>query len=246
MIGQAAQDWRREELRRGIGGDEQCEDEVGLSEISYHEWQDRYQQRAADGVHERQKQDGPGGARNLLKHMATLASLMGSGSAHRTALPARLLQSKPFPRTLKCMSTFKGPSEGGSGGKRGHRNMEHWGFNDEVKDAARARRRLDDRDRSQQRSDEPIEWTLLPGARAQHYAEEAIVEIAPGHELAGHEFTAVSTCPACDDVLFRVGDGSFVIVHLTWSGEQERPPWPRTTRLAGFVAAELAIAQHDH
>lgn len=41
------------------------------------------------------------------------------------------------------MGIFKGPSEGGSGGKLGHSNMEHWGYNDEVKDAARKRRRLD-------------------------------------------------------------------------------------------------------
>lgn len=38
----------------------------------------------------------------------------------------------------------KQPSEGGSGGKRGHSNMEHWVYNDEIKDASRRRRRLDD------------------------------------------------------------------------------------------------------
>jgi len=43
------------------------------------------------------------------------------------------------------MGNPKGPSEGGSGGKRGHSNMEHWGYTDEVKRAARKRRRLDSR-----------------------------------------------------------------------------------------------------
>ncbi len=43
------------------------------------------------------------------------------------------------------MSIPKGPSEGGSGGKRGHSNMEHWGHSDEVKEAARLRRRIDDK-----------------------------------------------------------------------------------------------------
>ncbi len=42
------------------------------------------------------------------------------------------------------MSNTKGPSEGGSGGKRGHSNMEHWGHTDEVKEAARVQRRQDD------------------------------------------------------------------------------------------------------
>ena len=43
------------------------------------------------------------------------------------------------------MAVTKGPSEGGSGGKRGHSGMEHWGYTDEVKEAARRGRRLDDK-----------------------------------------------------------------------------------------------------
>ncbi len=46
-------------------------------------------------------------------------------------------------QAIPHMGTVKGPSEGGSGGKRGHSNMEHWGFTGEVKEAARKRRRLD-------------------------------------------------------------------------------------------------------
>jgi hypothetical protein len=38
------------------------------------------------------------------------------------------------------------PSEGGSGGKRGHSAMEHWAFTAEIKDAARIRRRAGDRE----------------------------------------------------------------------------------------------------
>lgn len=40
------------------------------------------------------------------------------------------------------MSLPKGPTEGGSGGRRGHSNMEHWGYTDEVKLAAKKRRRI--------------------------------------------------------------------------------------------------------
>jgi hypothetical protein len=39
----------------------------------------------------------------------------------------------------------RGPTEGGSGGKRGHSNMEHWGYTAEVKRTARMRRRLNDK-----------------------------------------------------------------------------------------------------
>jgi hypothetical protein len=40
--------------------------------------------------------------------------------------------------------------EGGSGGKRGHSGMEHWAFTEEIKDAARAQRRIADRARSRE------------------------------------------------------------------------------------------------
>jgi len=43
------------------------------------------------------------------------------------------------------MGVPKGPTEGGSGGKRGHSGMEHWGFNKEVMKLAKRRRRLDDK-----------------------------------------------------------------------------------------------------
>jgi hypothetical protein len=43
------------------------------------------------------------------------------------------------------MSYRKGPTEGGSGGKRGHSGMEHWDYTEAVKKAARRRRRGEDK-----------------------------------------------------------------------------------------------------
>jgi hypothetical protein len=40
------------------------------------------------------------------------------------------------------MAILKGLSDAGQGGKRGHSNMDHWEFNEEIKEAARKRRRL--------------------------------------------------------------------------------------------------------
>ena len=40
------------------------------------------------------------------------------------------------------MAIMKGVADAGQGGKRGHSNMDHWEFNDEIKSAARKRRRL--------------------------------------------------------------------------------------------------------
>jgi hypothetical protein len=36
----------------------------------------------------------------------------------------------------------KGKADGGQGGKRGHSNMDHWEFTEEIKLAAKKRRRL--------------------------------------------------------------------------------------------------------
>lgn len=44
-----------------------------------------------------------------------------------------------------AMGIPKGPTEGGSGGNRGHSNMEHWGYTGEVKETARKRRRIEDK-----------------------------------------------------------------------------------------------------
>ena len=55
----------------------------------------------------------------------------------------------------------KVPSEGGSGGKRGHSNMEHWAFTAEIKGAARVRRRADDREQSPRASGMRIDLAAL-------------------------------------------------------------------------------------
>ena len=53
------------------------------------------------------------------------------------------------------MGLGRGPTEGGSGGKRGHSGMEHWGFADEVKEVAKKRRRIADEDAvAEQREEE--------------------------------------------------------------------------------------------
>ena len=39
------------------------------------------------------------------------------------------------------MGTMKLKTEGGQGGRRGHSNMTHWATTEEIKEAARVRRR---------------------------------------------------------------------------------------------------------
>jgi hypothetical protein len=41
------------------------------------------------------------------------------------------------------MAIGRGKPDGGQGGKRGHSNMDHWEFTEEIKQASRKRRRLE-------------------------------------------------------------------------------------------------------
>lgn len=50
------------------------------------------------------------------------------------------------PRGARKSGMSGNPTEGGSGGKRGHSNMEHRVYTAEIKEAARRRRRAMDRE----------------------------------------------------------------------------------------------------
>jgi hypothetical protein len=86
----------------------------------------------------------------------------------------------------------------------------------------------------------------MDGDSAQAVEDEVTTEIAPGHELHQLALTAVAKCEGCDSVVYRASDGTFAVVHLSWSRKPETPPWPRTTRLGGFIAVESSMDQHEH
>ena len=44
------------------------------------------------------------------------------------------------------MANYKGPTEGGSGGRRGHSGMEHFVYSHELKESSRKQRRIDDKE----------------------------------------------------------------------------------------------------
>ncbi len=91
----------------------------------------------------------------------------------------------------------------------------------------------------------PRGWTAVTELAAP-LEREARAEIGDGHELWGRGLVAVARCEGGDHVLFRVDDGTWAIVHLSWSSHIEPPPCPSTIRLGGFIAVDLAVAQHDH
>jgi hypothetical protein len=71
-------------------------------------------------------------------------------------------------------------------------------------------------------------------------------EVQPGHHLAGRKAVPIAKCGGCDDAIFRVDDGTWAIVHLTWSRRPEAPPWPRTERIVSFPGLETAMSSHAH
>jgi hypothetical protein len=91
----------------------------------------------------------------------------------------------------------------------------------------------------------PEPWFIAPEELRLQLRDELRRELAPGHPLHDEVLVAVAKCGGCDDAVFSV-EGRFVRwarVHLTWSRQEERPPFPRTT-----IHATLreSVAGHEH
>ena len=74
-------------------------------------------------------------------------------------------------------------------------------------------------------------------------------EVAPGHPLHGVPVAAIGKHGGCDDVLFRLLDGSgrVAVVHLTWTqSPPERPPWPAAELFASGEAFAAERMRPDH
>jgi hypothetical protein len=90
----------------------------------------------------------------------------------------------------------------------------------------------------------PAPWWVPDEAAREKLTSELLTEVSDGHPLFGLDTSVLNRCAACDEVLIRVGEGDFGMVHLTWSGKSERPPWPRFTHTGGYVATEAAQSVH--
>lgn len=70
-------------------------------------------------------------------------------------------------------------------------------------------------------------------------------EIAPGHRLHGRVERVEASFEAGDDVIVRLSDGTFALVHPTWSRRQEPPPFPTSRLLGEAEAASVAILEWE-
>lgn len=89
-------------------------------------------------------------------------------------------------------------------------------------------------------------WWRPSDQQAQALCREALLEIGPGHELAGRGLITVAVCEGCDDVLFELDDGTFAMVHLTWRGRQEPSRWPTTRRMESVQELRQVASDHHH
>jgi hypothetical protein len=69
-------------------------------------------------------------------------------------------------------------------------------------------------------------WEPLPSDQAAAVLAEIERELTPGHTLHGIVLHAIAHSCRADEVLFQLKDGRVAEVHLTWSRQREKPPWP--------------------
>jgi hypothetical protein len=88
-------------------------------------------------------------------------------------------------------------------------------------------------------------WDLRSGGeeedrRAAALLNELRIETAPGHPLYDVLAEVIGACRARDDVVVRLSEGRFALVHLTYGGS-EPAPWPSTRffHSADEVEAEM-------
>lgn len=70
-------------------------------------------------------------------------------------------------------------------------------------------------------------------------------EIRRGHPLHRRIERVEARFDATDDLLVRLHDGGYALVHPTWSGHRERAPFPLCRLLGDAGAASAAIAEWE-
>ena len=74
---------------------------------------------------------------------------------------------------------------------------------------------------------------------------EIELELSPDHELARQIVRVEARFGPSDDVVVSLVDGTFALVHPTWTSHVEQPPWPDSTRLGDAAAAAEAIVKWE-
>lgn len=78
---------------------------------------------------------------------------------------------------------------------------------------------------------EPLEDLRADADAANYFHSELLREVRHGHVLYGTDLRVIARALPQDDVLVETVDGQVALVHLTFSGHAEAPPWPSTQLL---------------
>lgn len=90
----------------------------------------------------------------------------------------------------------------------------------------------------------PRGWRALSQEHKQAHEAELNRELPAGHQLHGRAIEVVAACKGCDDDLVRTSDGSWIRVHLTWSGTTEPDAdWPSVGPVSASWEEAVADAE---
>lgn len=76
---------------------------------------------------------------------------------------------------------------------------------------------------------------------AEQLRAELLRELSPGHKLHGLDPRVIARAIPQDDVVVETAAGDVALVHLTWTGKAESPPWSMTELLDSPEHLERAI-----
>ncbi|WP_232233890.1 hypothetical protein [Micromonospora chokoriensis] len=76
-------------------------------------------------------------------------------------------------------------------------------------------------------------WDLRRGGPAERQLQqtlqaELLTELAAGHLLHGQPAEVIAKSEVSDDIVAGLPAGRCALIHLTWRGAPETPPWPKT------------------
>jgi hypothetical protein len=73
---------------------------------------------------------------------------------------------------------------------------------------------------------EPLRDVREEADEAARLRAELLQELSPGHLLHGLDLHVIARAIPQDEVVVETADGRVALVHITWSGHAEAPPWP--------------------
>ncbi len=78
---------------------------------------------------------------------------------------------------------------------------------------------------------DPLRDVRGEAEEAERLRTELLREVSPGHTLHGLDLRVVGRAIPQDEVIVETADERVALVHMTWSGHADSPPWPMTTFL---------------